>query len=136
MRRSMALPAYFAALSAAAGCRGDATTAASVTPETTAATAETFQGTWRSVTPSFEFIRLSVASLSSERGALGARLTLSGRMLDGSGRISGDSVQVEMTDTGSSERSGTLVMRPRGADSLGVRLILGTTTSLTFVRDR
>jgi hypothetical protein len=39
--------------------------------------ADAFAGTWRSVTPSYEFIRLIVASKSSEMGALGARLALS-----------------------------------------------------------
>jgi len=47
-------------------------------PAEAAASPDTFAGAWRSVTSSLEFMRLTVASTSSERGALAARLTFSG----------------------------------------------------------
>ena len=51
---------------------------------------EVFAGSWRSVTPSLEFVRLTVHSKSSETGVLGARLTYSGVAWEGGGRIAGD----------------------------------------------
>jgi hypothetical protein len=84
--------------------------------------ADAFAGTWRSVTPSYEFIRLTVASKSSELGALGARLTLSGVAWEGSGRITGDSLVMSMTSTVSSQPAGVLVVRVRAGETLSAQM--------------
>ena len=84
--------------------------------------ADAFAGTWRSVTPSFEFIRLTVASKSSEAGALGARLTLSGAAWEGSGRITGDSLVMTMTSAGWSQPTGVLVVRVRAGETLSLQM--------------
>jgi hypothetical protein len=84
--------------------------------------ADAFAGTWRSVTPSYEFIRLTVASKSSEMGALGARLTLSGVAWEGSGRITGDSLVMSMTSTVSSQPAGVLVVRVRAGETLSAQM--------------
>ncbi|MFN8582664.1 MAG: hypothetical protein U0163_17020 [Gemmatimonadaceae bacterium] len=48
------------------------------------------------MTPSLEFLGLSVSSKSSEMGVLGARLTFSGVAWEGGGRIDGDSLVASM----------------------------------------
>ncbi len=83
---------------------------------------DAFAGSWRSVTPSYEFVRLTVASKSSEMGALGARLTLSGVAWEGSGRITGDSLVVNMSSAGSSQPTGVLVVRVRAGETLSVQM--------------
>jgi hypothetical protein len=72
------------ALCAVAGCSGG------TAPTVEMATPDTFAGVWRSVTPSLEFVRLSVYSTSSRAGVLATRLTFSGVAWDGAGRIDGD----------------------------------------------
>jgi hypothetical protein len=76
-----------AALCTTIGCAGGP---AELAPRSSSP--EEFVGAWHSVTPSFEFIRLTVNSKSSQMGVLGARLTLSGAAWEGSGRIDGDSL--------------------------------------------
>jgi hypothetical protein len=99
------------------------------------ASAETFAGTWRSVTPSFEFVGLSVASLSSEQGAFGARLTFSGVEWQGTGRIDGDSLVAALT-MGAPPATGTFVAKSLGARSLRVRFQpAAAPLVLTFVRE-
>ena len=70
---------------------------------------ETFAGRWRSVTPSREFIGLSVYSKSTEVGTLALRLTYSGLAFEGSGRIEGDSLIASMTVVGRTQPSMVLV---------------------------
>jgi hypothetical protein len=97
----------------------------------------TFAGQWRSVTPSLEFIGLSVSSKSSEAGALAARLTFSGVYWDGGGRIQGDSLVASMTVVGATAPTSVLVARAPDAKTLRVRLrpAAGSVTDLTFVRE-
>jgi hypothetical protein len=96
-----------------------------------------FAGSWRSVTPSFEFVGLFVASKSSEMGVLGARLTFSGVYWEGGGRIDGDSLVSGMTIVGGSAASGVIVARARDAQMLRVqfRSVAAPPLDLTFVRE-
>ena len=97
---------------------------------------DAFAGEWRSVTPSLEFIRLSVNSLSSEMGVLGARLTFSGVAWEGSGRLEGDSLVSGMTVVGAPTASGVIVAHVRAAQTLFVqfRPAGAAPLELTFVR--
>jgi hypothetical protein len=103
----------------------------------TVPTASTFAGTWRSVTPTLEFIRLTVSSKSSEKDVLAARLTFSGVAWEGSGRIEGDEFVANMAISGVSSASSILVVRAPEAGTLRVQMrpANGATTELTFVRD-
>jgi len=107
---------------------------------TAAQSPEAFTGNWRSVTPSLEFIGLTVVSTSSEMGVLGIRLTYSGLAFDGRGRIEGDSLVADMTVAGSSQPSGVLVAHVREGDALHVEQRTGAVSSavltLDFVRER
>lgn len=96
-----------------------------------------FAGAWRSVTPSREFIGLSVTSKSSEMGVLGARLTFSGVAWEGGGRIDGDSLVAPMTMVGGSIASGVIVAHARDAQTLRVQFRSGAPAplDLTFVRE-
>jgi hypothetical protein len=134
-----------AALCAAMGC-GPASTESKVadTPTKPAAagvSADAFAGTWRCVTPSLEFIGLTVVSKSSQQGVLGARLTLSGVYWEGSGRIDADSLVASMTVVGASAPGAVLVARARDALTLRVQMqrVAGAAPAapldLTFVRD-
>jgi hypothetical protein len=99
---------------------------------------EVFAGAWRSVTPTMEFIRLSVHSLSSRQGALGAQLSFSGVQLEGSGEISGDSLVADMSYSGGSSSAGVIVVRSPSAGTLTLRLDNrggAAPLDLTFVRD-
>ncbi|HKP15756.1 MAG TPA: hypothetical protein VJT85_06815 [Gemmatimonadaceae bacterium] len=98
---------------------------------------DAFAGTWRSVTPPYEFVRLTVASLSSEMGALGARLTLSGVAWEGSGRITGDSLVINMSTAGSSQPTGVVVVRVRAGQTLTVQMRPASAAplDLTLVRE-
>ena len=101
---------------------------------------DAFAGTWRSVTPSLEFIGMTVASTSSAIGVLGIRLTYSGLAFDGRGRIDGDSLVADMTVAGTSQPSGVLVAHVREGGALHVeqRTAAASSTGLTldFVRER
>ena len=97
---------------------------------------ELFAGEWRSVTPTLEFLRLTLQSKSSERDVLAARLTFSGVYWEGSGRIDGDSLVLHMTRVGPSAE-GTLVARIDESGTL--RTVLesrgGPGLSVDFVRE-
>ena len=120
------------ALLASLACSSRATEAIPTPPSPDA-----FAGTWRSVTPSYEFIRLTVASKSSEMGALGARLTLSGVAWEGSGRITGDSLVMNMMTAGSSQPTGVIVVRVREGQTLAVQMRPASAAplDLTLVRE-
>jgi hypothetical protein len=126
---------------AAIGCSSGTLDPASQTapPETVAQrpSPATFAGEWRSVTPSLEFIGLSVSSKSSEAGALAARLTFSGVYWDGGGRIQGDSLVASMTVVGATAPTSVLVARASDAKTLHVLLrpAAGSVSELTFVRE-
>jgi hypothetical protein len=128
------------ALGAALGCANqtsDPTAARDASlGKTPDAPVATFAGAWRSVTPSLEFVRLSVVSLSREQGAIAARLTLSGVALDGSARIDGDSLVAGMS-YGGAQTNRVLVARARDAQTLLVQLRSpdAAPLALTFVRE-
>ena len=122
-------------LAAAIGCSPRAT-------ETTAASpsADAFAGAWRSVTPPLEFVRLSIASTSSQQGVLAARLTLSGVAWEGSGRIAGDSLVFTMMAAGTTQSTGVVVARVRADGALSVQMRPAaissvSPTDLTLVRE-
>ena len=95
-----------------------------------------FAGAWRSVTPSLEFIGLSVTSKSSEIGVLGAQLTFSGVAWEGAGRLEGDSLVADMTVVGAPTASGVIVARARDPQTLRVqfRTEAAAPLDVTFVR--
>ena len=124
----------------AAGCGGTMEPASQGTPAETVVKVpppETFAGEWRSVTPSYEFIRLSVVSKSSDMGVLAARLTLSGVAWEGAGRIDGDSLVLSMTISGGTTPTGVMVARATDARTLRFRMKpdAAPATDLTFVRE-
>ena len=98
---------------------------------------DAFAGTWRSVTPSFLFVRLSFSSSSSETCGVVARLTFSGVAWEGSGRITGDSVVLRMSNAGSAVPTGTVVVHPGDARLLRVQVRPESAApmDLTFVPD-
>src|SRR3954463_12500451 len=105
-----------------------------VAPESQAAWPDAFAGTWRSVTPSSDFLRLTVFSKSSETCALTARLTFSGVAWEGGGRIVGDSLVLHMSTAGSAVPTGTVVMHPSDAGTVRVQVRpeSGATLDLIF----
>ena len=130
LRRMSALLAVTGTLACASG---------STETVTVAPGPDVFAGSWQSTTPSLEFVRLSITSLSSEQGALGARLTFSGVAWEGRGRIDGDSLVISVALIGSTQPSGTLVARIREGQSLLARLRTDGASSpldLTLVRER
>jgi hypothetical protein len=129
------------ALGTALGCAAQTTDPAAAERDATLGRAPnapvtTFAGAWRSVTPSLEFVRLSVVSLSREPGAIAARLTLSGVALDGDARIEGDSL-VAALSYGGAPANRRLVARARDARTLLVQLRSpdAAPLALTFVRE-
>jgi len=102
-----------------------------------ALTPDTFAGTWRSVTPSFLFVRLSFSSSASETCGVVARITFSGTAWEGSGRITGDSLVLRMSNAGSAVPTGAIAVRPSDARTLRVQLRPdgAAPTDLTFVPD-
>ena len=100
-------------------------------------TPDTFAGTWRSVTPSFLFVRLSFSSSASEPCGVVARITFSGTAWEGSGRITGDSLVLRMSNAGSAVPTGTIAVRTADARTLSVhvRPESGAPMDLTFVPD-
>jgi hypothetical protein len=122
------------ALTGALACASGSTEAVSVAPGPDA-----FAGSWQSTTPSLEFVRLSVTSLSSEQAAFGVRLSFSGVAWEGRGRIDGDSLVVPVALIGATQPRGTLVARAREAQGLAARLRADGAASpvdLTLVRER
>ena len=99
--------------------------------------ANVFTGSWRSVTPSLEFVRLSVHSKSSEQGALAALLTFSGVAWEGGGRIEGGAFGANMALIHTTEPTRVLTARARDAGTLlgQLRSPTGAPLELTFVRD-
>ncbi len=124
------------ALLAVTACAGGPSEAALDRPAPTA-TLTSFTGNWRSVTPSMEFVRLSVHPLSRDMDALGARLTFSGVAWDGSGVIDADSLVTSMTMVGAAVPNGIMVARTSGERTLRVQLRPsgGEVLDLTFVRE-
>jgi hypothetical protein len=98
---------------------------------------ELFAGEWRSVTPTLEFLRLTLQPKSSERDAIAARLTFSGVYWDGSGRIAGDSLVLEMSVLGQGADVRTLVARVGGDGTLHAvaRSDVAAPFSVDFVRE-
>lgn len=94
------------------------------------ASPDAFAGVWRSVTPSLEFIRLTVHSKSTEKDVLAARLTFSGVAWEGNGRIEGDSLVAGMTVPGMAVPSRVLVARAQDAETLKVQLRPATAPAL------
>jgi hypothetical protein len=131
MRSVSVMTLLCATLGCAVGPAGPAETAFK------ASSPAAFAGEWRSVTPSLEFIGLSVTSKSSEMGVLGARLTFSGVAWEGGGRIEGDSLVSGMTIVGAPTASGVIVAHARDAQTLRVQFRSGAAPplDLTFVRE-
>jgi hypothetical protein len=129
------------ALCVASGCSSGTSEPASqpVPPESVSQvpTPATFAGQWRSVTPSLEFVGLSMQSRSSEAGALAARLSFSGVYWEGGGRIEGDSLVASMTAVGATAPTGVMIVRAGDAQTLRVQLrpAGAAGTDLTFVRE-
>jgi len=125
----------FAAV-ATLGCGDTAVDPGKAATPNRVATADAFAGSWSSVTPSYEFIRLTVVSKSVEQGALGARLTLSGLAFEGNARIDADSLIATMSVPGSSEPNATLIAHAKDANTLlaQLRTTSGAPLGLTFVR--
>jgi hypothetical protein len=98
---------------------------------------DAFAGAWRSVTPSFEFLRLSVFASSGETCGVAARLTFSGVAWEGNGQLSGDSLVFQMSTVGSTVPTGSVVAHARDARTLGVQVRPASAApmNLTFVRD-
>jgi hypothetical protein len=114
------------------GCSGSPSQVAS-----TPASPDAFAGVWRSVTPTLEFVQLSVVSKSSQMGVLATRLTFSGVAWEGGGRIDGDSLVSTMTITATSSPTASVVVRATDARTLRAQMRTGTGQSpldLTFVR--
>ena len=122
----------------AVACSGsaDRSLAAASAATLQASPPETFAGSWRSVTPSLEFVRLTVVSKSSQQGVMGARLTLSGVAWEGSGRIQGDSLSLDMT-VASGQTPVVMVVRPTSSQTLRLhaRPTSASALDLTFVRE-
>ena len=124
------------ALCAAMGC-GASSAGTALEDSPAAASHTTFAGVWRSVTPSFEFIRLSVVSKSSQEGVLGTRLTFSGVAWEGSGRIDADSLVATMVNAGTTQSVGTIVAHSRDGQTLQVQVRSSSAAplALAFVRE-
>ena len=137
MNRAMSV---LVVLSMAAGCSGATDPKPEgQAPETALGvpSASTFAGVWRSVTPSLEFVRLSLDSKSSQFGVLAARLTFSGVAWEGSGRVEGAAFVASMTSAGTTTPTGVIVAQATDARTLRVhvRPAGAETMELTFVRD-
>ena len=123
------------ALIAVAGCAVSPPEAAT---EVGVATHETFAGTWQSITPSLEFVGLTVVSKSSQAGVLAARLMFSGTYWEGNGRVSGDSLIADVGMAGATPPTGVLVGHVGSDGKLQLRLRSSNAAplELTFVRQR
>jgi hypothetical protein len=123
-------------VAALVGCGRSAAEPSAALGATKVATADAFAGSWNSVTPSYDFIRLSVVSKSSEQGALGARLTLSGLAFEGNARIDADSLIATLSVVGSTQSTATLIGRVADANTLvaNFRSADGVPLALRFVR--
>ena len=110
--------------------------AGGVTETRTSPLTSNFTGSWASVTPSLEFVRLSVVSRSDQPGVLGAHVTFSGTAWDGTGRIEGDSLLLQMTPTGSAQPIGSLVARATDAETLSVVVRTGSVSPIVLTLKR
>jgi len=123
------------ALFAAAACSVK-TTETEARKSPASALPDAFVGSWRSVTPSLEFIGLSVVSKSSQQGVLATRLTYSGVALEGTATIDGDTLVAGMAPPGTSAANSVMVARATDTGTLRVQ-VRGTGSpllELTFVR--
>jgi hypothetical protein len=122
-------------LSAVAACTVIRCGTGFVGPESQAP--DVFAGAWRSVTPSFLFVRFSVSSSSTGTCAVVARLTFSGVAWEGSGQIAGDSAVFRMSNAGATVPTGTVVAHSSDARTLRVQVRpdSGAPLDLTFVPD-
>jgi hypothetical protein len=98
---------------------------------------DAFAGSWRSVTPSFEFVRLSVFATTSGTCDIAARITFSGVAWEGSGQVAGDSLVMQMSAVGSATPKRTVVAHAGDERTLRVEMRpeSGTPLDLIFVRD-
>ena len=98
---------------------------------------DAFAGSWRSVTPSFDFVRLTVFSSSGESCGVAARLTFSGVAWEGNGRITGDSLVLQMSTAVSAPATRTVVVHANDPRTLRLQMRpeSGAPLDLTFVRD-
>jgi hypothetical protein len=97
-----------------------------------------YVGEWRSVTPTLEFVRLTVRSKSGEQGVLASRLSYSGVYWEGDGRVDGDSLVSNMNVPGISGPATRLVMRSLpDENTLQVRHDTqgAQSVTLTFIRE-
>jgi hypothetical protein len=97
--------------------------------------AETFTGSWRSITKSYEHLRLTVAPNAAVNETLQMRLTFSGVAWEGVGHIEADSLVMDYSTAAVSGAS--IVARPAEQGALSVRIDSDTTDpmTVTFVRD-
>ncbi len=134
MRRLICTLAAVAAVACSAGSDSARTLAPiQVSPP---ASADVFAGNWRSTTPSLEFIGLTIVSKSSQQGVMGARLTFSGVAWEGSGRIDGDSLRLDMAIPGSSTSTSTWVVRPSGDNTLQLQARPASASALNLTMAR
>ena len=99
---------------------------------------DAFAGSWRSVTPSFLFVRFLFTSTSGESCDVVGRLTLSGVAWEGSGQVAGDSLVLRMTNAGSAVPAGTVVAHPSESRTLRLQVrpeSAAAPLDLTFVRE-
>ncbi len=101
-----------------------------------AASLESFVGEWQSVTPSYEFIHLSLLPISSDQHALGARLTLSGLAWEGHAQIDADSLVAQMSPRGTAMATSTVVLHARDARTLRLYARSGNATAFTITLAR
>jgi hypothetical protein len=97
-----------------------------------------YVGEWRSVTPTLEFVRLTVRLKSGEQGVLASRLLYSGVYWEGDGRVNGDSLVSDMNVPGISGPATRLVMRSSpDENTLQVRhdTQASQPVTLTFIRE-
>lgn len=117
------------------GCTAAPDRAAETVP--TGASPATFTGAWRSVTPSLEFVGLSVSRPPRNAALLATRLTFSGVAWEGNGQMVGDSLIANVTVVGAPTTTGVLVAHGRETGTLRVQFRPGTSPvlMLAFVRD-
>lgn len=108
---------------------------ASCTEPNATLSAERFTGSWRSVSPSYEHLRLTVSRTAYDPAVLGARITFSGTAWEGPARIEADSLIMDVTTSAVS--GSALIAHPGENGALSVRIRSNTMDplSLTFVRE-
>ena len=127
-------------LAACSGASADRAVGAEARGELKTASPDMFAGAWRSVTPPMEFIRLTVSSLSSQQGVFGARMTFSGVAWEGTGRIEGDSLRLDMHMAGTSTAVASMVIRATDAQTIRLQtqpamISSQSALALTMVRE-